>query len=155
MPEIAKLSLPGMGLGHRDQLLHVLHLHARMHREHVRRIRNHHHRREVLRRIERQLRIDARADDQAAEVGEQQRVAVGRALRDEIGADVAVRAGLVLDDHRLAPDLGELRADLAREDVGGAAGRVRHDEADRLRWIGLRLNRSTEIAQASTATGFA
>jgi len=36
-------------------------------KEHVGRIRHHHHRCEILRRIERQLGIDARADDQAAE----------------------------------------------------------------------------------------
>ena len=136
-----EVQLAGIGLGHRHQLLHVLHLHRRVHREHVRRIRHHHHRREILRRIERQLGIDARADHQAAEVGEQQRVAVGRALRDEIGADVAVRAGLVLDHDRLAPDLGELRPDLAREDVGGAAGRVGHDDADRLGRVVLRRAR--------------
>ena len=39
-----------------------------------------------------ELRVDARADRERADVGEQHRVAVGRALRDELRADVAVRA---------------------------------------------------------------
>ena len=116
-----------------------------MHRQHVRRIGDHDDGREILRRIEGQLRIDARADHQPADVGEEQGVAVGRALGDEVGADVAVGAGLVLHHHRLVPGLGELRSDLAREDVRSAAGRVGHDEPDVLRGIALR-ERGTAMA---------
>jgi len=59
----------------------------------------------------------------------------------QIRADIAVRARLVLDDHRLAPGFVQLRPDLSSEDVGGAARRVGHDEADRPGRIGLCLCR--------------
>src|SRR5262249_17897299 len=38
-------------------------------------------------------------------------VAVGSGAGDELGGDIAAGAGLVLDDHLLAPDLREPRAD--------------------------------------------
>src|SRR5262245_48188967 len=40
-------------------------------------------------------------------------------------------AGAVLDHHRLAPSRRKLLADDARQDVGGPAGRKRHDDLDR------------------------
>ena len=55
------------------------------------------------------------------------------------GAGDARHAGTVLDDHLLAPGLGELLADGAGEDVGHAAGRDRHDDADLLAGKCLRL----------------
>ena len=55
-----------------------------------------------------------------------------------------LRAGLVVDDDRLLRLLGERLADGARELVGGAAGRERHDERDRLRGEALRRARATE-----------
>ena len=49
----------------------------------------------------------------------------------------AARAGAVLHDHRLAQALGQARRHGARQQVGGAAGWVRHDELDRLVDAGL------------------
>src|SRR5205085_97577 len=40
--------------------------------------------------------------------------------------------------------LAELQRDDARDDVGGAAGRVRHDHPHRLRRIGLRMAQAGE-----------
>src|SRR5437879_11251367 len=57
-------------------------------------------------------------------------VTVRSALGHQIRADVAVRARLVLDDHRLAPGFVQLRRDLSGQDVGSAARRVGHDEAE-------------------------
>ena len=48
-----------------------------------------------------------------------------RRVGDVIGADVAARAGLVLDDHLLLPERAQLRRHEARERVGAAAGRER------------------------------
>ena len=62
----------------------------------------------------------------------QQRVAVGRGLGDEFGADRAAGAGLVLDDHRLAVLGDELLADDARDRIDDAAGGEGHDDVDRL-----------------------
>ena len=71
-----------------------------MHDQHVVDVDRAHDRREVLQRVVRHLRIDADVDRERGDVAEQQRVAVGRRLRDELGADHAARAGLVLDDDR-------------------------------------------------------
>jgi hypothetical protein len=67
-----------------------------------------------------------------------QRMPVGRALRHLVGPDQAVRAGLVLDDHRLSEGRRELLADEPGHRVGDTAGRVGHDDADRPRRVGLR-----------------
>jgi hypothetical protein len=62
----------------------------------------------------------------------QERVAVGRGLGDDLRAEVAARAGAVLDDDLLAEPHRELRREDAADDVGGAAGRERDDHRDDL-----------------------
>ena len=49
--------------------------------------------------------------------------------------------GLGTEAERLADQLGHFLPDEAREEVGAAAGRIRHDQADRLVRIGLRKGR--------------
>ena len=61
---------------------------------------------------------------------DQQRVAVGFGVLDLDGADRARRTALVVDDHGLAELVGQLVGEHAADDVGGATGRERHDEAD-------------------------
>jgi hypothetical protein len=56
-----------------------------------------------------------------------------------IGADRAARARPVVDDHRLAERLLQVRLDDARHDVVEPAGRKRHHDAHRAVGIGLRL----------------
>ena len=68
----------------------------------------------------------------------QDAVAIRLGLRDQSDADRAARAGPVLDQHRLAELCAELLRHRAGHDVGRAAGRERHDGADRMRWVGLR-----------------
>ena len=68
-----------------------------------------------------------RVDHHRAVEAEQQRVAVGRGLRDRLRADVAARARPVLDDHRLAEARAERLGHHARAVVGDAARRERHD----------------------------
>src|SRR3990172_7302342 len=58
--------------------------------------------------------------------------AAGRPLRAPPGADGAGRPGAVIDDDRLAQQLGHARRDQARGDVGRAARGKRHDDAYRL-----------------------
>ena len=63
--------------------------------------------------------------------GEQQRVAVGRRLGDCVGTHVAAGAASVL--HEGAAQRGaHLLREQPRQDVGRAAGRERHDDADGL-----------------------
>jgi hypothetical protein len=45
-------------------------------------------------------------------------------------AQRAVGARAIVDDHRLLEAFGQFRGDQPRRDVGGAAGRERHDHAD-------------------------
>src|SRR6266568_898056 len=68
----------------------------------------------------------------------QHRVSVGRGLGDDVGADIAARAGPVVDHDLLREALGELLRDDASDDVGAAARREGDDEADRLGGIGVR-----------------
>jgi hypothetical protein len=60
---------------------------------------------------------------------DQQRVAVGRRLRDRVGADDRAGAGAVLHHEGLLELLGKVLRDHARIDVGRAAGAERHDQA--------------------------
>ena len=66
-----------------------------------------------------------------------QRVAVGRRLRQRFRGDDAAGAGAVLDHDRLAPALRQFVAERARHDVDRAAGRIWHQDADRARGEGV------------------
>ncbi len=68
----------------------------------------------------------------------QQRVAVGGRLRDDVGRDRARSAGPVLDDDRLAEQLGHALAERSRHDVGAAARCETNEQPDRLLRPGLR-----------------
>jgi len=101
-------------------------------------------RREIRQRVERDLREHVRVDHHRAVEAEQQRVAVGRGLRHLLGADVAARAGAVLDDHLLAEADAERLGHHARAVVGDAAGGERHHDAHRLRGILLCMQREAQ-----------
>ena len=58
----------------------------------------------------------------------QQRIAIRRRLRDRLGADVAARAGAILDDELLAEPLREPLTHQARLDVGRPAGGKADDD---------------------------
>ena len=60
----------------------------------------------------------------AADAGEEERVAVGRRLGGELGADRAAGAGPIVDDDRLAEIGPELLRDRARHRVVAAAVRL-------------------------------
>ena len=128
----AKVSLPGSALRTGRQLLQVLRRHGRMRHRDERHLRGARHRGEVLQGVVAGVLVQVRVDHQRALVRERDRVAVGRGLRPGGGADVALRAGAVVDDHLLAPRLAQLRRQDARQRVGAAARRERHDEAHRL-----------------------
>ena len=72
-------------------------------------------------------------------------------MRHHLGADVAAGAGSVLHDDGLAQFSAQLVGDEARRDVGGAAGRVAHDQFDRLAGVGLREGES--VAEGCGAQG--
>ena len=90
----------------------------------------HRDRRERARVIPREFLEHVR-QDRIGVVVRQQGVAVRCGAGDELGADAAGRAGLVLDVERLAHLLGELLGDLVGR-YRRRAGSVRHDDADGL-----------------------
>ena len=96
-----------------------------------------HDRLEIRHRIVGQL-LEDELVGRVARSHDHQLVAVGRALGDEIGAEIVGSARLVLDHHRLAHRHRHLVGDQPRDGVDGAAWRCRHDDLDRPRGIGLR-----------------
>jgi hypothetical protein len=86
--------------------------------------------REIAHRIVGRALRQQRRDDVRGDTRDDQRVAVGRGLGGEIGADRAARAGAVLDDEARLQTLRELLRDEAAERVGGAARRERRDDPD-------------------------
>ena len=97
--------------------------------------------RDELHRVEAELGIEIVIDDERRRRRREQRVAVGIGFGGDLRADVAGGAGPVLDDDGLSPFARQPVADHARHDVGGAAGRERHDDLDRAGGIILRGNR--------------
>ena len=85
---------------------------------------------EVGQRVVQRLGLDQRALDQGG-VREQQRAAIRRGCGDSGGADHASRARAVVDDHVGLQRGTELVCDKARDRIGGAAGRIGQDDADR------------------------
>ena len=53
-------------------------------------------------------------------------------LGDEVGADVAARAGLVLDHHGLTDGILKLRTDQSGKNIARPTWCERHDDPDRL-----------------------
>ena len=124
-------------LGERDQLLDGAHRQRRVDDEHLRHQARERDRREILERIVAGVGNERRHDRER--VGDrEQRVAVGRRFRDELRADEAARARPIVDDHLLTEPFAEPRRERADDEVDVAAGRERHDDADR-RARGMRL----------------
>jgi hypothetical protein len=95
--------------------------HSCVHNQHRRVERDEAHWREIAQRVVgcgTQMRIDHRYP----RGGEVERVAVGFRLRNILGADRAVGAGLVLDDYDLPERHAQLIGEKPRHEVGGAAG---------------------------------
>jgi hypothetical protein len=100
-----------------------------MDREQQRRDGDYRHRREVALRIVGRLAcVDGRHHRLRGLRADQQRVAVGRGLRDVVDTDHAARADTVLDEEGLARRLGEPLREDTRNVIDTAAGGERHDD---------------------------
>ncbi len=95
-------------------------------------------RQEILEGIDRHPGVEVRIDREQRAWPQQQRIAVGRRARGELARQVAVRAGPVLHHDRLTKARGQRLPHHAGDEVGGAARRIRHQQPDRPRRIGLR-----------------
>jgi hypothetical protein len=96
--------------------------------QHVRHVRDHRDRHEVLLVVVIQLE-DVRRDRLRAVRRNEQRVAVGRRFRNELGTDVAAGPRPVLDQHALRQHRGEALGKEPGDDVVAARARgIGHDE---------------------------
>ena len=86
---------------------------------------------EILDRIDRGVRRHGDGDDEAADAGNHQVVAVRRRLRGRFGGDQAGAARPVLHHDVLADRVGKLLRHQTAEDIGGATGRERRQHAHR------------------------
>jgi hypothetical protein len=93
--------------------------------------RHHRYGREVLLGMERQAWIEADVRRERAGRAEADRVAIGRALRHRLHAEIAAGAGTVFHDHLLAQPRRQARCQCACHQVRAAARRERDDEANR------------------------
>jgi len=132
------VSLPGLRLGERDQLLHVLRGHANVQRERAVACGDEAHHVEVAHQVEGKLRVERGIDGAGAGRAERDRIAVGRGARHRFRGEIASGARAVLDDESLAEGLGEARAVGARDDVVRAAGGESDHDAHGPRRVGLR-----------------
>ena len=123
--------LPGAAARERDQLLHRTRRQRRVHDQRQHEARDLRHPPEIAKRIDRRVRAQA-LDRSQARCGQQQRVAVGRLLRDILPCDQAAGAGPVVDDHLLADGLADRRRDQARDQIVRTAGRRADDQPHRL-----------------------
>ncbi len=119
-------------LGQRHQLLQVVGLHRRVHHQHVRRVGQHRGATQVLARVKAELGVDRWRDRQRTQIAEQPGVAVGLGAGHQLGPQVAVGTGLVVDHHRLLELLRDQLANRAGNDVRAAAWRVGDHQPDRL-----------------------
>ena len=109
-----------------------------MHREQIRPDRDRRDRREILHRVELGRGQRDRIDHVRRRRADGKRVAVARLRLHVLCADHAAAAGAVLDQHLLAPEIGQLLRHGPREDVARAAGRIGGDDAHRPARIVLR-----------------
>ncbi len=125
----ADIELAGIGFVVGDDVLQRADRQRRMHGEQIGREHHHADRHQILLHVERQPFHQAGLGGERADIGDEQSVSVAGLLGDVVGADIAGRTRLVLDDHRLADELRQLGRHQAREDVGGAARRIGYDDA--------------------------
>ena len=155
----AEVHLARLVLRQLDELRHGLRRHRSADNEIERIVQQHAQRAKVLLRVVRLLRLQHGRDHLARVGAEHQRVAVRFGGGDAAGPDDAGRAGLVLDDERLAERSLQLLGDHARVGVGRAARCERHHDAHRpvriaVGGIGLRKRGRSERKQEERQAGF-
>ena len=126
-----------LGVGH--ELRHRLGGHGGMHLHDDGQVRDQRQQAEIPDRIIGQLFVEQRVEHEDRSRREEQRVAIGLRARRRLGADRALRAGLVLDHDGLLQVTAEIFADHAAEHVGRTARGIGHDQLDRARRIFRRV----------------
>src|SRR5208283_2373879 len=124
------VELARFGLGEGDQFVHVACRKRRVRDEDLRNEGDQADRHEVLFDVKRKMFVELRVDRVRGK-REQDRIAVWRRLRDQIGAQDAGGTATVVDDDGLPQQRGKWLGYDARDNVGTAAGRIGNDEANR------------------------
>ncbi len=114
----------------REQLGQVLRRHGRVHHQHQVAVDQRRDRNQIAHQLIRFLVVQRFVDGLRAG-DHQQRVAVGRSLGDQVGADGGSGARAVVHDEGLVQGLAQFLGDGAGVDVGRPAGAKRDDDSDR------------------------
>jgi hypothetical protein len=133
--------LAGLAFGIIDEFLQRAGRHLAVHHQEQRHLPERSDRDQIGERIVGHVAVQIWIDHDVAGIGDAERVAVGRRLRDRVHRDVAAGARLVVDHHGLAAARRQEGAENARAQIGDAARRGRHDDVDRLGRIGLGVRR--------------
>ena len=131
----SEIDLARVRLGVGDELRHRLGRHRGVNFHHHRQIGHQRQHPEILHRIVGQLLVEHRIEHDDGSRRDEQRVAVGLGTGHDLGADRALRAGLVLDDDRLLQVAAEKFADQPSQHIGRAARGIGNDKLDRARRI--------------------
>ena len=132
-----------------DESLQVVRRYSGRDHQHMRVGRQLRHRLEVLARVVGQALDQIRIDDEAGRHHEE-RVAIGGLAQQRLRADNGTAAGPVLDDHGNPRFPAHRLRQRSRQGIGRTAGRVRHDQRQRLRRKLLRRGRRGHQAQTQT-----
>ena len=128
VPEEPMRTLPGLALAKATSSFMLFGGNCGIRDDDERRVAEFADRGEILDRIG---HILAQQDvEDAPLIGHQQRVAVRLGLCHQLRADAASGAATILHDDLLPPGLGELLPEQAGDEVGGSAGRKRHDHSN-------------------------
>ncbi len=144
----SEIELAGILLGEGDELRHRLDRQRGMNFHHHRQIGDQRQHPEIPHRIVGQFLVEHRVEHDDRRRRDEQRVAVGLGAGHRLGADRALRAGLVLDDDGLLQVPAEIFADQAAEHIGGTARGIGNHELDRAR----RIFRCIAFGAAANAT---
>ncbi len=131
------VDLARIGFGVGDELRNRRGRHRQVDLHHQRHAHDAGDRRDVADEIELEIVVE-RGVDGVVRPGHEQRVAVGRRVRDRLDRDIAAGAGTVVDDYGRSEPLRQPLRDDAGDDVLRAAARKAAEDAHRPRRIGLR-----------------
>ena len=126
----SEIDLARVGPGIGDQFGDRVGGERRMHRQYAGCVADQADRREALARVVAGILVERRTDRQRAGIAEQDRVAIGLALGDRLGADRTASARTVVDHDALAQQLAHLVGDHPANDRRGAARRERNHQCD-------------------------
>ena len=148
----SKVQLARLAFRQRHQFLHRFDRQRRMRDQHIGRRSNQRHMRKVPHRVIRHGLHQIGHDGQWAGETEQERVAIGRGLSHDVGADQSGGAGAIINDDLPAEQFGQRRRHHACNDIIRSARRRRRDHADRTLRIGRGLYRRGQTQQHKGCT---